>query len=258
MLNQKKRTLIEDAIKRALRAKFDNYDPEAMAKPFHTRLVGKDRVALYSFIHSLFTGFGMAVFEPVAVILAQDRFGVAKGGQKVGTVISKEADVEIGRIVNALGATVAQPDAAAEISAIRKAIERGGGESKVKLRKADLWLEDKERKKVTLVEMKTVKPNISGFEDHKRQLLRWIAAVLHERPDAEVSAIIALPYNPYAPEPYKWWTMRSMYDLQEQVKVAEGFWDFLAGEQVYDDLLDCFERVGIDMREEIDNYFARF
>lgn len=40
--------------------------------------------------------------------------------------------------------------------------------------------------------------------------------------------------------------------------VAERFWDFLGGEGAYDDLLDCFERVGIEMREEIDEYFSRF
>ncbi len=31
--------------------------------PFHTRLLGTDRLALYSFIHSLNTNFGTSVFE---------------------------------------------------------------------------------------------------------------------------------------------------------------------------------------------------
>ena len=38
--------------------------------PFHTRLLGTDRLALYSFIHSLNTNSGTSVFEPVAVALA--------------------------------------------------------------------------------------------------------------------------------------------------------------------------------------------
>jgi hypothetical protein len=33
---------------------------------------------------------------------------------------------------------------------------------------------------------------------------------------------------------------------------------FLGGKGAYKDLLDCFERVGIEMRPEIDDYFVRF
>jgi len=46
--------------------------------PFHTRLLGKDRLALYSFIHSLNTNFGTTIFEPVAVALASTHFKVAE------------------------------------------------------------------------------------------------------------------------------------------------------------------------------------
>ena len=44
----------------------------------------------------------------------------------------------------------------------------------------------------------------------------------------------------------------------KELKVADDLWDFFAGEPVYNALLDCFERVGIRMREEIDEYFRRF
>nr|WP_197702009.1 TdeIII family type II restriction endonuclease [Candidatus Endomicrobium trichonymphae] len=45
--------------------------------PFHTRLLGKDRMALFSFIHSLNTNFGTAVFEPVALDeLAKSNFKI--------------------------------------------------------------------------------------------------------------------------------------------------------------------------------------
>ena len=257
MLSKQQYRVVEGTIRESLRGKFQSYNPKAMAKPFHTRLLGEDRLALYSFMHSLITTFGESVFEPVGVALAKNRFHTVINGKKVGTRIHKGADEEINRIVNGLGAATLEPDAASEIRALREAVRRGGEESTVKLRKADLWMENP-GESIVLVEMKTVKPNIPGFEDHKRQLLRWIAVVLRDNPDVNVSAMVGLPYNPYAPEKYKWWTMRSMYDLREQVKVAEDFWNFLAGEDVYNDLLACFERVGIEMREEIDAYFARF
>lgn len=40
--------------------------------------------------------------------------------------------------------------------------------------------------------------------------------------------------------------------------VAQEFWDFLAGEGTYQVLLDYFEQAGIELRSEIDNYFAKF
>ena len=75
---------------------------------------------------------------------------------------------------------------------------------------------------------------------------------------AEVHSMIAIPYNPYEPEPYQRWTLKGMLDMQNEIKIAEEFWDFLAGEGAYLQLLDCFERVGIELRQEIDDYFMRF
>lgn len=49
-----------------------------------------------------------------------------------------------------------------------------------------------------------------------------------------------------------------MLDLESELKVAEEFWDFLGGEGTYQVLLDIFEKVGIELRPEIDAYFERF
>ena len=65
---------VEATIKDSLRRKFKNYKPESDEKPFHYRLLGKNRMALYSFIQSLNTTFGVSIFEPVAEVLAGTRF----------------------------------------------------------------------------------------------------------------------------------------------------------------------------------------
>ena len=49
-----------------------------------------------------------------------------------------------------------------------------------------------------------------------------------------------------------------MLDLGQELKVANEFWGFLGGDGAYQDLLDCFERVGIELRPEVDQYFERF
>jgi len=52
--------------------------------------------------------------------------------------------------------------------------------------------------------------------------------------------------------------MKGMLDLDQELKVANEFWDFLGGEGAYNELLNCFERVGIELRPEIDAYFSKF
>ena len=128
---------------------------------------------------------------------------------------------------------------------------------KVKPTKIDVFVEGKDGE-LFLFDIKTAKPNAGGFKEFKRTLLEWIAAVLADTPDAKVNSLIAIPYNPYAPEPYNRWTMRGMLDLPNELKVAEEFWDFLGGAGSYSDLLNIFERVGIELRSEIDEYFSKF
>ncbi len=52
--------------------------------------------------------------------------------------------------------------------------------------------------------------------------------------------------------------MKGMLDLNKEVLIGEEFWDFLAGDGTYNILLACFENAGIEMRDEIDEYFERF
>ena len=94
-------------------------------------------------------------------------------------------------------------------------------------------------------------------EFRKRTLLEWVAASLANNPKLEIQTLIAIPYNPYEPQPYNRWTMRGMLDLQHELKVGKELLD-LGGEGTYEDLLDCFEQVGIEMREEIDDFFSNF
>jgi hypothetical protein len=46
--------------------------------------------------------------------------------------------------------------------------------------------------------------------------------------------------------------------LPNEIKVGDEFWDFLGGDNSYEQLLDVFEDVGIELRPEIDARFATF
>lgn len=255
-LTQQQIINIEDTLRTALKHKFQNYNPEPAAMPFHTRLLGKDRLALFSFIHSLNTNFGTSIFEPVAIALASSRFKEAKSQMTAGNQISEQAQYEIQKIMDNLTAAHDKPLKEREIETIRSVAQKGTMRT-VKPTKIDVALTSHDGS-LHFFDIKTAKPNKGSFKEFKRTLLEWVACVLAVNPAANINTYIAIPYNPYAPKPYSRWTMAGMLDLDAELKVAEEFWDFLGGEGTFNDLLDCFERVGIELRPEIDAYFERF
>lgn len=247
--------LIENTIKDSLRKKFQKYEPETSHMPFHYRLLGRDRMALFSFIHSLNTTFGTSIFEPVAETLASLNFQFAQKQYVVGNTISEQAQSEIQRIMNDL--TIGKnPNKVEEIERIRKVCDKGTI-NKLKTIKVDLFVQNADGT-VHLFDLKTAKPNISNFKDFKRTLLEWVAIFLAKKPNAKVNSYIGIPYNPYEPKPYERWTLKGMLDLEQELKVAEELWNFLGGYGAYNELLNCFERVGIELRPEIDAYFSKF
>jgi len=247
--------VIENTIKESLKKKFQTYNPETSNMPFHYRLLGRDRMALFSFIHSLNTTFGTSIFEPVAETLASLNFKFAQKQYVVGDTISEQAQSEIQNIMNDL--TMGKdPNKVEEIERIRKLCIKGRM-NKLKTVKVDLFVQSADGT-AHLFDLKTAKPNISNFKDFKRTLLEWVAIFLAKNPNAKVRSYIAIPYNPYEPKPYERWTLKGMLDLDQELKVAEELWDFLGNDGAYEELLNCFERAGIELRPEIDAYFSKF
>ncbi|HLC16714.1 MAG TPA: TdeIII family type II restriction endonuclease [Thermodesulfovibrionia bacterium] len=254
-LNEEQIIKVENVITDSIRNKLLSYRPETSNMPFHYRLLGRDRMALFSFIHSLNTTFGTSIFEPVAETLASLNFIIAQKQFIVGNTISELAQTEIQRIINEL-AIGNNPDKVNEIERIRNVCTKGTI-NKFKTVKVDLFVQSNDGT-IHLFDLKTAKPNISNFKDFQRTLLEWIAIYLSKNPDANIHSYIAIPYNPYEPKPYERWTLKGMLDLDNELKVAEEFWNFLGGYGTYTELLDCFERTGMKLRAELDNYFEKF
>jgi hypothetical protein len=105
----------------------------------------------------------------------------------------------------------------------------------------------------------SAKPNMKEFVALKLKLLRWIALRLSQNKKAKVFTRLAIPYNPYHPEPYERWTLKGLYDLEAgEILVGEEFWNFVASDNIYEELLDVFQEVGEELRSEIDDKFAEF
>jgi type II restriction enzyme len=253
-MNKIIKTNIKNILTNTLKNKFNNYKPETSYMPFHTSLLGKDRIALFSFIQSLNTTFGTTIFEPVAKELAKNNFEIAETQINLTDKISEKAQIVINEIINDLTSAKNEANKKNEIEKIRIVANNGKINNK-KFTKIDLFLKNNDE--YFLFDIKTAKQNFGGFKEYKQTLLEWVAAILTEEPQAKINSFIAIPYNPYYPQPYTRWTMKGMLDLENELKVAEEFWNFLYPNS-YNDLLDCFEEVGIEMRDEIDEYFKKF
>ncbi len=253
-LTTKQKNEIQKVISNCLRNKFNNYVPQDNYMPFHTRLLGKDRMALYSFMQSLLTTFGTSIFEPVAAALAKTKFKNVETKYVVGNSIYKNCQQSVQSIVNEL-TYKPKPNKIKELDELKKHLF--GPKNILKPAKVDLFVETEEGVQY-LFDLKTAKPNKGDFQKFKQTLLEWAGIAYTQNNKAKVHTLIAIPYNPYEPKPYQFWTMAGMLDIGEELKVGKDFWDFLGGKGAYTDLLDCFENAGIELRPEIDKYFAKF
>ena len=137
-LTNKDKSQIVETIKVCLRSKFADYKPETDNMPFHYRLLGRDRMALFSFLQSLNTTFGTSIYEPVARDLSKPRFKEVQTQYKLGNIISEGAQNEIQKIMNHLSMG-GEVDKTEEIRRIKE-VAQSGKENKLKSVKADLFL----------------------------------------------------------------------------------------------------------------------
>lgn len=257
-LSNMQRKQISDLLKQQIRRKLDEYSPETNNMPFHVRLLGKDRMALFSFIQSINTTLGTSVFEQIAAIIATQNskfHQVVNQYKGLGNEISLKALTTIQQILDDLHTAKCRPDKSSEISKL-SAVARLAPFRTIKRPCVDLFLQAEDGIEYYF-DIKTAKPNLEGIIALKRKMLEWVA--IRERIDPRPSKIytaLAIPYNPYEPEPYARWTFQGMFDLENEIMVADEFWNFLGGERTYDDLLQLFEQVGLELRPEIDAKFS--
>lgn len=243
-LSAKQRMEIESLLNKKIENKLKRYARETTSMPFLSRLVqDSEKVAAYSFIHSIATTLGMSIYEDVSVIIARDTATECFRNYGIGGVLSKEQKSLISNIIAELRNGERKANIAQEIDEVLSASAEGGTYHK-EGNKVDFYMlrDDIEY----YFEIKTVKPNIDVFTKSKTKLLEWIA-----RKRKGVKVFLAFPYNPYAPEPYNRFTIQNMMDHPNDFLVGEEYWDFLGGKGTYEDLLEVFDLVGKNYRGRI-------
>ena len=215
--------------------------------PFLAKLIqDNEKIAAYSFIHSMATTLGMSIYEDVSVIIASETAEEAFRNYGVGGAISKEQKIVISNIVSKLrnGDKVAKIKE--EINEVLDASAENG-EFQKSGNIADFYM--KRDGQEYYFEIKTVKPNIDVFEKSKTKLLEWVA-----RRRLDVNVFLAFPYNPYHPQPYHRFTEVGMMDAPNDFLVGDEYWDFIGGEKTFSELLKVFDEVGKYFKEKLDSY----
>ena len=239
-----------------VREKLRNYKPETNYMPFHHRLLGKDRYAMFSFMQSMNTTFGISIWEQVAVILAKGAGNYAQRQYELLGEIDPATEKLIREVHYKLRKGETTANKIYETEQIMKRVKKG------KTQKdpdsiVDLFvrIDDEEN----YFDITSAKPNMKEFVALKLKLLRWSALRLSQDKNTKVFTRIAIPYNPYHPEPYERWTLKGLYDLERgEILVGEEFWNFVACDDIYEELLDIFQDVGEKLRDEIDEKFTEF
>ena len=243
-LNTKQIGEIKDLLRSKINDKLSKYVRETTSMPFLIKLIqDSEKVASYSFIHSLATTLGMSAYEKIAEIVASAHYDEVKTGHDVEGEITNEENSVISRILQEIKNGTRTANKKQEIKEILKCKNNGGRKIKIK---ADLFL--RKGNDEYYIEIKTAKPNIDVFVKSKQKLLEWVA--LRKK---KVNTILAIPYNPYHPEPYSRFTMQGYLDEEKELYVAEKFWEFLGGKGTYEEVLEIFDEVGKEFKENIQN-----
>lgn len=228
--------------------KLKSYGRETTSMPFLARLVqDNEKIAAYSFIHSIATTLGMSIYEDVSVTIASESSEECFRNYGVGGAISKEQKAVISNIV----AKLRNGEREANIEEEKQEVldtSAENGEFQKSGNIADFYM--KRGGKEYYFEIKTVKPNIDVFEKSKTKLLEWVA-----RRRIDINVFLAFPYNPYHPQPYSRFTEVGMMDSPKDFLVGEEYWNFIGGDNTFPELLNTFDEVGKEFKERLKQKF---
>lgn len=243
-LSASQREEITALLERKIEEKLNSYTRETTSMPFLSRLVqDSEKVAAYSFIHSMATTLGMSIYEDVSMIIASETAEECFTKYDLNGVLSREQKSVIDEIIRELRNREKQVDHAEEVKRVLAASSKDG-KPQQEGRIADLYM--KRDGEEHYFEIKTVKPNIDVFTKSKTKLLEWVA-----RRRKPVRVFLAFPYNPYHPEPYKRFTEQGLLEAGKELLVGKEYWDFLGGENTFEELLDLFDTVGKKFKDKI-------
>jgi hypothetical protein len=241
---------IYELLAKKIENKLKKYGRETTSMPFLARLIqDNEKIAAYSFIHSLATTLGMSIYEDVSVIIASETSDECFRNYGVGGVISKQQKAVINKITTELRNGSRTANITKEIEDVLL-VSSSDGRFQKSGNIADFFM--RRGNDEFYFEIKTVKPNIDIFEKSKTKLLEWVA-----RKRKSIKVFLAFPYNPYHPNPYSRFTEVGMMDHSNDFLIGEEYWDMLGGENTFAELLNVFDEVGNKYKAKLQDKFRQ-
>lgn len=132
---EKRQIGIKDHLVEKIRNKLSNYNPETQSMPFHYRLLGKNRMALFSFIHSINTMLGTSIFEKIGELILLHKAKEVKGQYRgLNGYISEKAVICIDTIMRDLKSTRRTPCKPKETKEVIAVAKEGNLGNRIKKR----------------------------------------------------------------------------------------------------------------------------
>lgn len=215
-------------------------------KPFHKALLDEETIKLSSFERSFSTSFGQKYVEEIAKILA-----IASGAEaerQCATMVSiyQGANDEIENVIDNLKSNRSKPNWDSELNYI---LAHNKGRTIVRKIITDLWM--KKDGIEHYFSIKTVKPNLDQTRIAKLDML----LLKSHNPDCQ--PYFALYYNPTGEKQseYNVMTPNKYFDMRNDscVLIGKDFWDFIGGENTYEELLEIFDEVGEETIGQVKN-----
>ena len=239
-LTEKQKGALDELLEKKFQEKLERFKlPEGLDNSFAARnCIAKKNRNIYSSVHSMMTTFGMSFYEPIAKSIAEPKSEISETQWKSNLQVSKDRLRKIDEISADIGTKKRKLNIEKEADEIL-AIPNKNLIDDVDGQIVDFYF--KRGKDEYYVDIKTIGPNLPGFISMRKNNLKWIA-----RADKKIQPILALPYNPYAPRPYKKVGSDRM-ELGKDLLVGKDFWNLVGGSDgCYEDIEESFKKIGYD------------
>lgn len=230
-----------------------NLNEEDSSKPFQYALFTKKGYLAKGFIHGCETALGNW-HESIAKIIASYNFRVAKklqGKDKLRGTVTRSAQRKFENILSELDSVTREPNHNQEIEEIFTE-SQNDEPTEERVQTVDLYLK-RENGEEIYFEIKGPKPNKNEMRAAKRDLLEIFAMKAKE--GKHVKIFLGMYYNPYYPREYERWTCLKFFDKDHDFLIGKSFWNFLGGENAYEELIEIYENVGEEIRPVLDQKF---
>ena len=239
---------IKNHLKTKLMEKLNSYEVSREYNPFLHNIVPQNYVQLYSFIHSTATTLGTSIYVQNSKIMAESNGFTNCTNLNLynSTTLS---DTQINKIEDIIEQYNDPTNTSIYDSETDELLNIGGSGGIKHKGDTNIKLSIEKDNSQYLILIKSAKPNLSELRSFKRKLLKWRARLNR----TDIRTILAFPFNPFYPNEYHHWATKNFFERGKEILIGEEYWDFIGGENAFNELIEIFNDVGTEISGLINN-----